>query len=327
MSRPEHSSAPQNFYNDTEARKYASSSRMLAVQRDIATRCLELISLPAGPQLLLDVGCGSGLSGEILADAGHTWLGLDISPAMLNVAAEQLRAESKKESEEEEMEEEGEEVLEDVEDDGSNEPEFDQQEKDLSEARGDGDLLLHDMGQGLNFRPNSFDGCVSVSAVQWLCNSYDKSQIPHRRLRNFFASLYSVLRRGARAAIQLYPETPEQMEMITSAAMGAGFTGGIVVDYPNSAKAKKFYLVLFAGGGNSGASQNLPRALGTEAPQNVRYESHRNQQGKVRKRDRKDQPATKSRDWILNKKDRQRKQGKDVRSDSKFTGRKRNTKF
>jgi 18S rRNA (guanine1575-N7)-methyltransferase len=35
--------------------------------------------------------------------------------------------------------------------------------------------------------------------------------------------------------------------MITSAALKAGFLGGIVVDFPNSSKKKKMYLVLTAG--------------------------------------------------------------------------------
>lgn len=35
--------------------------------------------------------------------------------------------------------------------------------------------------------------------------------------------------------------------MITSAAMKSGFTGGLVVDYPNSTRAKKYYLVIEAG--------------------------------------------------------------------------------
>jgi len=35
--------------------------------------------------------------------------------------------------------------------------------------------------------------------------------------------------------------------MITSAAMRNGFTGGMIVDYPNSKKAKKYYLFLMAG--------------------------------------------------------------------------------
>ena len=42
--------------------------------------------------------------------------------------------------------------------------------------------------------------------------------------------------------------------------MRAGFTGGLVIDYPNSTKAKKIFLTLFAGGVN----QTLPKALGTE---------------------------------------------------------------
>lgn len=31
-----------------------------------------------------------------------------------------------------------------------------------------------------------------------------------------------------------------QLELITAQAMRAGFTGGMVVDYPNSSKAKKY---------------------------------------------------------------------------------------
>ena len=35
--------------------------------------------------------------------------------------------------------------------------------------------------------------------------------------------------------------------MITSAAMKNGFTGGLIVDFPNSRKAKKYFLFLMAG--------------------------------------------------------------------------------
>ncbi len=45
-------------------------------------------SFPQGsPGLLLDVGCGSGLSGRVLEEeAGCLWIGTDISRSMLNVA-------------------------------------------------------------------------------------------------------------------------------------------------------------------------------------------------------------------------------------------------
>ena len=39
----------------------------------------------------------------------------------------------------------------------------------------DGDLFLHDMGEGLGFRPGTFDGVISISALQWLCNADKKT--------------------------------------------------------------------------------------------------------------------------------------------------------
>ena len=45
---------------------------------------MELLLLPEDtPCLLLDIGCGSGLSGSVLEEYGHMWIGLDISPSML----------------------------------------------------------------------------------------------------------------------------------------------------------------------------------------------------------------------------------------------------
>jgi 18S rRNA (guanine1575-N7)-methyltransferase len=52
---------------------------------------------------------------------------------------------------------------------------------------------------------------------------------------------------GARAVLQLYPSGPEQAELITSSALRVGFSGGLVVDFPNSTRAKKYFLVLMAG--------------------------------------------------------------------------------
>lgn len=47
-------------------------------------RALELLNMPPDePALLLDIGCGSGLSGEILTEEGYEWVGLDVAPSML----------------------------------------------------------------------------------------------------------------------------------------------------------------------------------------------------------------------------------------------------
>lgn len=50
-------------------------------------RALELLALPSDQSMfVLDIGCGSGLSGELLDEEGHVWVGVDIAPSMLGQA-------------------------------------------------------------------------------------------------------------------------------------------------------------------------------------------------------------------------------------------------
>ncbi|XP_033027558.1 probable 18S rRNA (guanine-N(7))-methyltransferase [Lacerta agilis] len=275
--RPEHRGPPELFYDETEARKYTHNSRMIEIQSQMSERAVELLCLPEDrPCFLLDVGCGSGLSGDYISEEGHCWVGMDISSAMLDVAAER------------EVE---------------------------------GDLMLADMGQGIPFRPGTFDGCISISAVQWLCNADKKTHSPPKRLYRFFSTLYTALARGARAVLQLYPENSQQLELITSQAMKAGFTGGMVVDYPNSAKAKKFFLCLFVG-----AADALPKGLGTECGDDETVRAKFTNE-RTRFKNIKGKSAKKSRDWVFEKKERRRRQGRDVRADTKYTARKRRPHF
>ncbi|CDR40445.1 CYFA0S05e00584g1_1 [Cyberlindnera fabianii] len=83
MSRPEQLAPPEVFYNESESVKYTSSTRVQHIQAKMTLRALELLNLPDLPHFVLDIGCGSGLSGEILTEEGHMWCGMDISPSML----------------------------------------------------------------------------------------------------------------------------------------------------------------------------------------------------------------------------------------------------
>ncbi|RZB71265.1 18S rRNA (guanine-N(7))-methyltransferase RID2 [Glycine soja] len=76
---------PEIFYDDVEARKYTSFSHIVQIQR-----ALELLALPDDhvPKLLLDISCGSRLSGKTLSENGHHWIEIGISASMLNVAME-----------------------------------------------------------------------------------------------------------------------------------------------------------------------------------------------------------------------------------------------
>ena len=58
---------------------------MIEIQNDMSERAIELLALPDDqPCFVLDIGCGSGLSGECLDEQGHYWIGIDISISMLS---------------------------------------------------------------------------------------------------------------------------------------------------------------------------------------------------------------------------------------------------
>lgn len=96
--------------------------------------------------------------------------------------------------------------------------------------------------------------------------------------------------------------------------MRAGFGGGLVIDYPNSRKAKKFFLCLMVGGGGGGtankaAQDQIPKGLEMDDGK-VRNEMKREKvQG--RKRKGKEMEEKGGKDWILRKKELYRKRGKE----------------
>ncbi|CAK9302407.1 unnamed protein product [Gordionus sp. m RMFG-2023] len=306
---------------------------MIQIQSEMSERAIELLAIPENDKyFILDLGCGSGLSGNCISEADHMWIGMDISTSMLDIAIER------------EVE---------------------------------GDLILSDLGQGIPFRPGSFDAAISISALQWLCSADNRQQSIPKRLYKFFVTLYSSLRRNARAIFQIYPDCDAQIELITKQAMRAGFTGGLVIDFPNSSKAKKIYLCLFAGinlnftlpkpklvnekiykklqnidsdsdemmsednentsmEDEENASDNFdndediekgPQTINKNASQiqnssksSKCYLSNKRKSKNVLK-------SKKGRKWIMQKKETWKRRGKKVAHDSKYTGRKRKMKF
>ncbi|MCL7025198.1 hypothetical protein MKW94_025011, partial [Papaver nudicaule] len=222
LSGPEFKAPPEIFYNESEARKYTSSSQITEIQAKLSERALELLPLPDDhvSRLLLDIGCDSGLSGETLTESGHQWIGLDISNSMLNVALER---------------------------------------------EAEGDLLLSDMG--LSFRDGIINGAISISVLQWLCNADRSSHNPRlRTVQLYCGSLYRCLARGARAVFQVYPESNYQRELISGCAMRAGFSGGVVVDFPHSQILKCLDLTVHGSPSVSAMSPLHPSSVGPVTP-------------------------------------------------------------
>ena len=283
ISRARVGRPPDLYYNDAESRKYTTSSRIQKVQADMTHRCLALLDL-ARSSLILDIGCGSGLSGTILSSppsaesphntgGPHVWVGMDISASMLAVALER------------EVE---------------------------------GDLMLADAGQGVPFRPGTFDAAISVSALQWLCNAESSTEEPAKRLMRFFSSLYASLRIGGRAVCQFYPKNDQQKKMISDAAIKAGFGAGLLEDDPGT-KSAKTYLVLTVGGSGLHGGDITGVVEGMEGVDVYdRRKRHRTKQKPERKG---------SKAWIMRKKEAMQRKGKVVKPTSTYTGRKRRIVF
>jgi 18S rRNA (guanine1575-N7)-methyltransferase len=235
-------------------------------------RAVSLLNL-SSPSLILDIGSGSGLSGTILSSTLPEEGGPHTWIGM-DISASMLAVALEREVE--------------------------------------GDMLLADAGQGVPFRPGSFDAAISISAVQWLCNAENNEETAEGRLKRFFEGLYAALRRGGRAVCQFYPRDDKQRKMVCDAAVKAGFGAGLLEDGTGT-KQVKVYLVLTVG--QSGDITGV-----VEGMEGIQVEDGR-------RRRRRSSGKSNHRDDILKRKHRMEMKGKVVKADSKYTGRKRRPEF
>jgi 18S rRNA (guanine1575-N7)-methyltransferase len=75
---------PEVYFSREAAISYDRSKRMRQIQSEMTLRALELIGIKKGQ--VLDVGCGTGFSMQVLKDAGLEAVGVDISEPMLEIA-------------------------------------------------------------------------------------------------------------------------------------------------------------------------------------------------------------------------------------------------
>ncbi len=204
--KPEASgSAASTHYGSEEAARYTSANACL--QRELAARCVELLGLkPRRRHLLLDLGCGSGLSSRVLGDEGHEWLGLDIAREMLALAAG-----------------------------GATSARAALVHADLSRGvplragcRFDGAICVSTLQWLCEPQARAggeSDGDDAVRAV----------------LRLFFDSLRAALHVDASAVFQFYP-TAEQAVVARQVASGCGFDAALLTDMPHASRSRKLFL-------------------------------------------------------------------------------------
>ena len=201
---PDSTTAADTHYDVKEAARYTERNALL--QHELASSCLDLLTSRAGEalqsRLLLDLGCGSGLSAASIEAAGHTWVGVDVAREMLLLAAGARGGAGATLS--------------------NRGPPLDAHTHDHASAPGArcGGLIQGDMAS-LPLRSRAFfDGAISVSTLQWLCEGrgaggkggIDGGGGSGERvgaLKRFFGRLRLTLKDDACAVFQWYP-TPAQ---------------------------------------------------------------------------------------------------------------------
>ncbi|KAM0676282.1 hypothetical protein GVAV_000245 [Gurleya vavrai] len=301
MTRPEDDIFPPQIHYK-KSKSYALSSRLNYIQREITNKCLSFMNIKENG-LVLDLGCGTGISGFELARNGLNWIGCDISKDMLNEINEQneffvedinennLNNEEQKESENSLYDKDKNLFS------SENEEFFD--DKEISNiSLLEKEIFYHpaglfnlDIANKLPFKPGSFDAVISVSCIQWLF--HNKNLIESRSsFRNLFTSVKSVLKMQCVAVFQIYNIHKDHLQIMNEESLRAGFYSRIVNE--GEGRNKKTFLIL----------------------------DYKNRQSKktITK-------TNKIKDEIARRKERRIKKGLKVAKDSKYTGRKRSKKL
>ncbi|MBD3200394.1 MAG: methyltransferase domain-containing protein [Candidatus Lokiarchaeota archaeon] len=95
------------------------------------------------------------------------------------------------------------------------------------------------------FRPNFFDGIISISALQWLTNNLGKHE-KDESVKFLMKRFYEILKPQSKLVFQFYPKNSQILEKLKKIIISnTNFDGGFIIDNPESPKKRKIYLELY----------------------------------------------------------------------------------
>jgi 18S rRNA (guanine1575-N7)-methyltransferase len=197
---------PDSYIGD-QASEYDSSNWMERNQKITTYRCIELLydqnlinstDYNNDELLLLDLGCGSGFSTEVLLEEKFRVISIDILPDMLHY---------------------------------------------FREKKIDGSIIILADIRDLPIRDNKIDHIISVSSFNFIYEDLNDDAEKNRILRRTSKDIMEILRENGRIVIEFYPESENDVKLLTKAFKSAGFDGFFVKDNPNKRKEQN-YIVL-----------------------------------------------------------------------------------
>ncbi|MFX0104677.1 MAG: methyltransferase domain-containing protein [Candidatus Hodarchaeota archaeon] len=205
---------PEDYIND-KAEEYDSSKWMERNQKRSTLSSLQyliddklnesedsVIRTGKSP-LVLDLGCGSGFSSEILIENGFRVIGIDILYDMLSKAGEKKK----------------------------NFKEY----KDL-------ELILADINY-LPIKVNSVDHIISVSSYNFITHGLQNYGKKAKLLNDTAKYLNKILKNDGRVVIEFYPKDNQELKMFNKSFINNGFEGFMVKNKPNQKSGQTFLLM------------------------------------------------------------------------------------
>jgi 18S rRNA (guanine1575-N7)-methyltransferase len=155
------------------------------------------------PYLVLDLGCGTGFSSEILSENGFRVIGVEILKDMI------FKAREKKKDDEKPL---------------------------------DIEYILSDINN-LPFRANSINHIISISAYNFITHSLTILKEKEILLEQTARYLNEVLKNHGRFILEFYPSDEQELNLFKSSFINNGFDGFIIKQHLNQKSGQTFMLL------------------------------------------------------------------------------------
>ena len=157
-----------------------------------------------GPYLILDLGCGTGYSSEVLLENGHRVIGIDVLKDMI------IKARNKKS--------------------------FFQNHNNL-------DLVLADINH-LPLKSKSIDHIISISVYNFITYNRNSVRDKIKTVNNTAKYLHRILKNETgQIIIEFYPEDDQELTIFNKSFTRNGFEGFMVKNKPKQKSGQTFLLL------------------------------------------------------------------------------------
>ncbi|MFX0139155.1 MAG: class I SAM-dependent methyltransferase [Candidatus Hodarchaeota archaeon] len=153
--------------------------------------------------LILDLGCGTGFSSEILVQNGFRVIGVDILDDMLSKAREK---------------------------------------KKISNNYKELELILADINN-LPIKGNSIDHIISISSYNFIIHGLENYGERVKLLNDTAKYLNKILKNKGRVVIEFYPKDDKELKIFNKSFINNGFEGFMVKNKPNQKSGQTFLLL------------------------------------------------------------------------------------